>query len=106
MLYQRLFAEIFLYLKQNETTTDWCAVVIYPKRSMEPDESRLYRALLESPQVQRMYLDELAEVTQQSLGVGLVQLVVESANAAQRARQLIEQATQETVLSSISNMKL
>ena len=106
LLYQRLFAEIFLYLKQNETTTDWCAVVIYPKRSMEADESRLYRALLESPQVQRLYLDELGEVTQQSLGVGLVQLVVESANAAQRARQLIEQAKQETVLSSISRQEI
>ncbi len=33
LLYQRFFAEIFLYLEQNELTFDWYAVVIYPKRS-------------------------------------------------------------------------
>ncbi len=98
-LYQRFFAEIFLYLAQNESTFDWYAVVLYPKRSLEPDSSRLYRSLLESSQVQRLYLDELKEAAYQSLGVGIVQLVVESEeSAANRARQLIEKARQETAV--------
>lgn len=46
-----------------------------------------------------MYLDELGEAKELSLGVGLVQLVVESEeNAAAQARRLIEQARQETVV--------
>lgn len=98
LLYHRLFAELFLYLKQNPATRDWRAVLIYPRRSLEPNETNLYRTLLESPQVQRVYLDELVAVTELSLGLGLVQLVVESkAQAANRARQLIEQSQQETV---------
>ena len=98
LLYHRFFAELFLYLDQNPTTQDWQAVVIYPRRSLEPDESNLHRALLDSPQVQRMYLDDLAAVAELSLGLGLVQLVVESeAQAANRARQLIEQSQQEAV---------
>ncbi len=97
-LYQRFFAEIFLFLEQNKSTYDWYGVVIYPKRNLEPDETRLYRSLLESPQVQRVYLDELGEAAQ-SLGIGIVQLVVESEeNAANRAKQLIEKAKQEAAV--------
>lgn len=56
-------------------------------------------SLLESSQVQRVYLDELGEAASQSLGVGLVQLVVESEKrAANQARRLIEKARQETVV--------
>jgi len=92
LLYHRFFAELFLYLNQNPATRDWQAVVVYPRRSLEPDESNLHRALLESSQVQRIYLEELAAVVEPSLGLGLVQLVVESTTqAANRARQLIEQ---------------
>ncbi len=97
LLYHRLFAELFLYLKQNPATRDWRAVLIYPRRSLEPNETNLYRALLESPQVQRVYLNELA-AAELSLGLGLVQLVVENeAQAGNRARQLIEQSQQEAV---------
>ena len=31
LLYQRLFAEIFLFLEQNPLIADWQAVVIYPR---------------------------------------------------------------------------
>lgn len=32
--YRRFFAEIFLYLRQNESVNFWRAVVIYPQRSL------------------------------------------------------------------------
>lgn len=35
-LYHRVFAELFLFLDQNPSTYDWYAVIIYPKRSLEP----------------------------------------------------------------------
>ncbi len=72
--------------------------LLYPRSSLEPDEPNLHRALLESSQVQRIYLDELAAVAEPSLGLGLVQLVIEStAQAANRAKRLIEQSQQEVV---------
>lgn len=47
--------------------------------------------------MQRVYLDELDATASQSLGIGLVQLVVDDEEtAAHRARQLIEQAQQKT----------
>lgn len=95
-LYHRVFAELFLFLDQNPSTYDWYAVIIYPKRSLEPDETRLYQVLLQSSKVQRVYLDELDSTADQSLGIGIVKLVVEpEENAVNRARKLIDQAKQE-----------
>ncbi|MES1024708.1 Rpn family recombination-promoting nuclease/putative transposase [Gloeocapsa sp. BRSZ] len=95
LLYHRVFAELFLFLNQNPTTQDWHTVILYPKRSLEPDDSKLHQVLLESTKVQRIYLDELDPQANQSLGVGIVQLVVESHdNTPHRAKQLIKQARQ------------
>ncbi|MEH2195190.1 MAG: Rpn family recombination-promoting nuclease/putative transposase [Nostoc sp.] len=74
--YARLFSEIFLYLRLYAPTTDWRAVVIFPRRSLEPIQVQAYRVLLESKLVTRLYLNELGEVTEHSLGVGIIKLVV------------------------------
>lgn len=60
-LYHRFFAELFLYLSQHPTTYDWQGILIYPNRSLEPDEVRLHQVLLDSPKVRRIYLNELGE---------------------------------------------
>lgn len=57
--YQRFFGEIFLYLSQYDLLNDWRAVVVYPRRSIDPDVPIQYRGLLMSQQLQRIYLDEL-----------------------------------------------
>jgi predicted transposase/invertase (TIGR01784 family) len=54
--YRRLFSEIFLYLRQNETVNLWCAVVVYPTRRIETADTIPYQSLLSTPQVQRIYL--------------------------------------------------
>ncbi|MBN3872271.1 Rpn family recombination-promoting nuclease/putative transposase [Nostoc sp. JL33] len=74
--YARLFSEIFLYLRLYAPTKDWRAVVIFPRRSLEPIQVQPYRVLLESQLVTRLYLNELGEVTEYSLGVGIIKLVV------------------------------
>lgn len=94
--YRRLFSEIFIYLRQNESVNFWRGVVIYPTRSVEPSDVEPYRLLLNSTQVQRVYLDELGEAAENSLEVATVQLIVESEDTAiQRGRELILQARQE-----------
>jgi predicted transposase/invertase (TIGR01784 family) len=69
--YHRFFAEIALFLAQHPQTPDWQAVVLFPNRSIEPEQTHLYRAQLNSEQVHRVYLDELAPT--EALGVGLIQ---------------------------------
>lgn len=58
--YARLFAEIFLYLKQYPPANPWQAVIIYPNRTVYIGNTLPYQALLQSPQVHRIYLDEWA----------------------------------------------
>ena len=76
--YRRLFAEIFLYLRQQEPPNPWQAVVIYPTRAVDLGDHPHYNLLLHSEQVTRVYLDEWARprqtLTQRLIGVLLADL--------------------------------
>lgn len=58
----------------------------------------IHRALLESGQVRRVYLDELGDLRQQPLGLGLMLLtnVTAETEAVEGARFLLEQARQQS----------
>jgi predicted transposase/invertase (TIGR01784 family) len=93
--YPRLFAEIFTYFDQYDQDTEWYAVVIYPRRSIETPANRQYRELM-AHRLRQIYLDEIVEIAEQSIGIGIVKLVVESKRkAGEVARHLIERAKQE-----------
>ncbi|MBR8835526.1 MAG: Rpn family recombination-promoting nuclease/putative transposase [Stigonema ocellatum SAG 48.90 = DSM 106950] len=94
--YERLFGEIFVYFRQyRPPNSDWYAIVVYDRRSNETSFPLRYRALLE-PHLRRFYLDELGEVANDSLGVGILRLVVKSEKQAREfAKQLINQARVE-----------
>ncbi|MBE9229172.1 Rpn family recombination-promoting nuclease/putative transposase [Phormidium sp. LEGE 05292] len=98
--YYRFFTEIFLYLGKNKSNRDWFAVAIYPRRFIEPVVPRPYQWLVESDRIKRLYLDELGLVANQSLGLGMLKLLVEDeAKAQQRAEYLIHQIQQVTPIS-------
>lgn len=91
-----MFAELFLYLRQYKPSSPWQVVVIYPTRSIEREQILQFGELLATNRINRVYLDELREVTQTSLGVSVVKLVIEAEeSAAQLARRLIDQARQQ-----------
>ena len=94
--YDRLFTSIFLYFTQYQPPNpDWLAIVIYDKRSNERSYPLRYRSLLE-PHLRRFYLDELEDLPANSLGVGIVRLVVETETKAEElAKTLIEKAREE-----------
>jgi predicted transposase/invertase (TIGR01784 family) len=94
--YARFFSEIFLYLRLSAPTKAWRAVVVFAKRSIEPTAVEPYQILLESDQVTRLYLNELGDVAEQSLGVGMIKLVVETKKQTpELVRRLVEKARQE-----------
>lgn len=102
-LYYRFFSELFLHLCRNgnDRYDDWFGVLIFPSRSLEPSKFKIHRALLQSDQVQRIYLDELGDVQQQPLSIGLVLLTAipetQAEKAVTAAKHLIEQANQQVV---------
>jgi predicted transposase/invertase (TIGR01784 family) len=96
-LYERLFAESMAHFYRNRGSfSDWQVVVIYPSRSTEQDGTYPYRALLNSDQVHRIYLDELGVIEDLSLGVAsMVLTITAESEAPSKARMLIERAKQE-----------
>lgn len=94
--YARFFSEIFLYLRLSAPNKAWRSVVVFAKRSLEPTEVEPYQVLLLSSQVTRLYLNELGDAAEQSLGVGMIKLVVETKKRTpELVRQLVIKAQQE-----------
>lgn len=112
--YWRFFAEIFLYLYQYKVE-HWRAAVVFRRRSIEPTVTQPYQALLNSPQVTRIYLEDLGEDAYDDLGLGIVRLIVEAKRkTVERARELTakaraevaDEATRETVLELLKTILL
>jgi len=93
-LYERFFAELFLYFYRNrDRYRNWEGVVIYPSRSLEQDDLAHYQALLVSSQPHRVYLDELGAVETLPFGVALMVLAtLDEATAPAVARALLERS--------------
>jgi predicted transposase/invertase (TIGR01784 family) len=96
-LYERLFSESMAHFYRNrDYYADWQAVVIYPSRLMEQSDTHPYRALLNSDQVHRIYLNELGPIAALPLGVAaMVLTIAEESEAPEQARMLIGRANQE-----------
>ena len=92
-----MFAEIFLYLRQNKPTEDWRAVVLYPTQEIDTGDIKHYRELFASQRVRRIYLDELGSTPGQSISIAILKLVIEPEETAGiKARELIAQVRRET----------
>jgi predicted transposase/invertase (TIGR01784 family) len=96
-LYERIFAESSLYFYRNRPKfSDWQVVVIYLSRSTEQSDLYLHRVALAGEQVHRIYLNELGNIRQLPLWVGLLVLTsVKKKNAIAEAQGLIARANQE-----------
>jgi predicted transposase/invertase (TIGR01784 family) len=96
-LYFRFFSESSVFLHRNQTLfDDWFGVFIFASRSIEPENVHIHRSMLNGPQVQRIYLDELGDPSEQPIGIRLMQLTITpEEQAPEQARELIRQANQE-----------
>jgi predicted transposase/invertase (TIGR01784 family) len=94
--YSRFFSEIFLYLRYQKPQHPWQAVVIYPNRRIEKlGYYQHYQILLESPQLHRVYLEELVSLNAASFGLQLIQLIIANqSQAIQQAQNLVKYAQQ------------
>ena len=95
-LYYRLFAELFLYLRQYQPSHPWQVVAIYPTRSVERNADIHFEPLLASEKVHRIYLDELPETENSSFGTRLAKLIVANdREVPQRAQALIQETSRQ-----------
>ena len=96
-LYERVFAESSLYFYRNrDRFNDWQVVIIYPSRNIEQSDIYPHRGQLSSPQVRRVYLDELGNIRELPLWVALMVLTtVNEQQAPEEARYLISRSSLE-----------
>ncbi|NJM22961.1 MAG: Rpn family recombination-promoting nuclease/putative transposase [Richelia sp. RM2_1_2] len=95
VVYSSLFSEIFLYLHDYQPVNDWCAVLIFIKRSLDPRLPIQYEDFADSPRFIRIYLDELEAKPNQSLGLSLLQLIsLRKEIATESARELVKRTRQ------------
>lgn len=96
-LYERVFAESSLYfLRNRDRFSDWQAVIIYPSRNIEQSDIYPHRALLNSDQVHRIYLNELGDIRSLPLGIALMVLTtLDESQAAEEARYLLTRSRQQ-----------
>jgi len=91
--YWDLFGEIFLYLKLYRPQQNWYAVAIFPNRSTDTAEPIQYQELFHPGRISRIYLDELEEISADSIGLGMLALIVaQQAQTREKAIKLKEQA--------------
>jgi predicted transposase/invertase (TIGR01784 family) len=97
LLYERMLSEISIYTYRNRSRfANWQAVVIYPTRSMEQSRTDMVTEMLASGRIKRVYLDELGEVSELAIGLGLMVLTtLEGDGATQSAIGLIQRAEGE-----------
>ena len=96
-LYERVVSESSNHFYRNrDQFTDWQAAVIYPSRSMEQKDVYPYRALLNSDQFHRIYLNELGDIRELPLGLALMRLTIEPPKKApDTARYLLARSNNE-----------
>lgn len=96
-LYERVFAESYLYFYRNrERFRNFQIVIIYPSRHLEQVDIVPYGSQLNSPQVTRVYLDELGDIRSLPVWVALMVLTtVDEEQATPEARNLLFRSQQE-----------
>ncbi|MBD2439872.1 Rpn family recombination-promoting nuclease/putative transposase [Nostoc sp. FACHB-110] len=94
--YDRLFSSILLYFYQYQPINpNWYAIVIFDARTNDVDFPERLNSLREEHLI-CLYLDEIADTPEKSLGLGIVKLIVEGQPKAQESvKQLVNQARAE-----------
>jgi predicted transposase/invertase (TIGR01784 family) len=95
-VFANLMVKVFTYLEQNNPAQDFCAVVLFANRSLEPDALVPVDDLITGGKLRRFYLDEILEPANAPLGLSILYLIRETeTDAPVKACELISRAKSE-----------
>jgi predicted transposase/invertase (TIGR01784 family) len=91
--YGRLFSEITLYLYRQKPQRNWLVLVIYPSREIEKAASIEFQPFMQLPQLQRIYLEDYQNPSEQTPTLALMRLLAsqEQHQTITLAQQLVQQ---------------
>jgi predicted transposase/invertase (TIGR01784 family) len=97
-LYERLVSESSNHFFRNrEKFSDWQAVVIYPSRQTEQKDIHPYRALINSDQFHRIYLNDLGNARELPIGLALLALTIEKPKKAKETARYLADRTRKEI---------
>jgi predicted transposase/invertase (TIGR01784 family) len=102
--YWRFFTENILYLNQYKPNHQWQAVVLWGKRSYESELPLAYQIF--APLLQPIYLDEIEQSSDYSLGLGIIQFIVSSAKKASKQIKTLINQTHQKIPDPITQKKV
>lgn len=96
LFYDRFLTSILLYFYQYQPSNpDWYAIVIFDTRNNDVDYPQRLNSL-RNPHLRCFYLDEMEDASSESLGLGIIKLIVEEKQKAKTSvKQLISKARLE-----------
>ena len=70
-----LLVKAYTYLKQHDPAQEYCGVVLFGSRTLEPAALAPYQPLLDAGLIRRFYLDEMPELVNAPLGLSILYLI-------------------------------
>ena len=106
LLYERMFAEIGNYVyRRTELFASWRSVAIYPSRTTEQSTTKVPLELFASGRIVPIYLDELGEIEQLPIGLGLMVLTtLEGDRAISEAKEMLNRSSRSVNVNAIIEM--
>jgi predicted transposase/invertase (TIGR01784 family) len=105
-LYANLLSKIGRFLEHGDPHQDWVAAVIYASRSIEQKNLQLYRCLVNSGQLVRIYLDELPPAPPDRFEMGILELIYSKPEAALKKAQEMVPRIRESKLPAQSRQQV
>lgn len=103
-LYERIVSESSNHFFRNrEKFSDWQAAVIYPSRGIEQRDIYPYRALINSDQFHRIYLNELGDARELPIGLALMALTIENPKKAKETARYLADRTRKEIRNPQTN---
>ena len=94
--YSRFITESLLYLNQSDLSNNWLGVAIFPNRRIDNSPIDRYQEMFDSGRIQRIYLDELGEMSRNSPRLATVALIIaDRESAISQGQELIERVKVE-----------
>lgn len=94
--YADILVKTYTFLKQHNPGQPYRAVVLFGRRSYEPEELTPYQPLLDAGYLSRIYVNELPAKDDAPLALSILRLISQPAEpAAQEAKSLVARAKRE-----------
>jgi predicted transposase/invertase (TIGR01784 family) len=102
--YWKFITEINIYLNQYKPIQDWKGVAIFPDRSFDVETLTKYQQeFISSGRIVQIYLDEIST---ESIGMGLIRLIIIQENQAPELAEQIKQRTKVEIPDPIVRQKI